>query len=298
MEAPIQVVEIMKDWGFSRSFEGTNGIRRFISASALPRQTPMDLPIISSPFNPDWPLVTLKQIDCGYLEDRPTCPIIYVCRYDSRPMWSSDGITTPRPVTSSSVGADYLTYTNPSSVSGTGQITLWKWLTAPATYVDAPDIIIPKLEYSETITKVRYVCSGSTLEPWYNATRLLVGGINDAPLSSLDNIPRGFLLYLGSDLTEMSNENNNHMWRAEMRFRYRIVWNDTDVPIERLDWTYVFNAQLAKYQQLVVPGTPDRYLYTFVDFTPLLTSCLPPITMGTNLPLGGLPRLTPAAPAP
>ena len=193
-------------------------------------------------------------------------------------MYGANQSTIPKPITNTSIGGEYLTYTNPMYMSTTGE-TQWRWFVG-GTYTNAPDLIIGNLEYSETVTKTRYIYPGASLKAWRDAVKTLVGTCNFDPVFD-EQYEQGILLFMGADLSEMTNESDVKMWKADMKFKARYVVN-RDSPSILLGWNYIFNAADAKYELLVDRNGDFTYAYT--DFTTLLTTSLPPITMGNNLP--------------
>ena len=278
------VVELMEGWSFSQGIEITTGMRTFIDAAALPQYTPIELPLIGASFDNDWPLITCKKIDVKYKEPRPSCPRIYVCSYDSKPTWSMANLTQPPPpITTISIGADQFTYTNPlrSASSGNPGIPLWNW--DSQTGPPAVDLGIGQMEYTETISKTRYIYPGNDLTNWREIASILVGHLNTA---AFDIYAVGELLFIGADLTEMTNETDVRMWKADLKFRCRYVTDDATPP-KFLDWNYVFDPKTGRYR-LLVNSVTNAWLYHYSDFGPLFAACLPTITSGAGMPLGAL----------
>ena len=193
-------------------------------------------------------------------------------------MTGAGAATIPKPITNTNIGGEYLTYTNPI-INSTDNITQWRWIVG-GVYKSAPDLMIGNLEYSETATKTRYIYPGVSLRVWRDAVKALVGTCNfDAAFD--EQYEQGTLLFMGADLSEMANESAVKMWKADMKFKARYVYN-RDAPTTPLGWNYIFNPVAASYQLLVDQNGDNTYAYT--DFTLLTSACLPPISMGNNLP--------------
>ena len=286
-----QVVELLEGWAFDEGYEVTTGTRKFIDASSLPQQTAIDLPIIGSPFDEDWPLVTLKSIRVRRLANRPNCPMVYECNYDSKQFSADLWLSTPAAIVSTNIGGDYTTYTNPMVSPGTD--TKWKWDDGS----NAPDIIIPQFEYTNVVRLSRYLYPGGDLTAWQIATGKLVNCINN---DTFLGYAKGLLLYTGADLAPMASaESNSKMWKAELTFKARGVFQPGSVPPRQvLDWNYIFDPITITYRKLLLDGVANKTLYAYDDFKPLISSCRPlPRAIPISIPIRRLAPARPPAPA-
>lgn len=261
------VVELVEGHQFNVTFEVSTATRIFTTATPIGATT-LTLPAIGSPYSDDWPLMTLKSISQSFMGNRPNCPKKYTCSYDTRPLPTMELLVDPTPTFSYEIGADYMTYTNPTT-NDQGD-TLWTWHQNSGN-TNAPDVIIPKLEYRTTITATRYLYADN-LDDWYAVSNARLGTIN---LTRFIGFDPGFVLYTGAQITKTTSENNRAAWRAELKFIVRMVYNSDDTNrTSPLDWDYVYDVKTNKYMALEL--TPDGidtgvYLHASTEFADLLS---------------------------
>jgi len=267
------VVEMVEGYQFNVTFEVSTATRVFTSATPVGATT-LTLPAIGSKFNDDWPFLTLKSISQSYMGNRPTCPKKYTCSYDTRPYPTMELLVTPEPTLGIEIGADCLTYTNPVTDLGTNE-TLWRW-NVGGTKTDAPDLVIPKMEYRTTLTMTRYLYKDD-LRDWYEVSHPRLGTINK---TAFKTFAIGLVQYAGAQITRVTSENNKAAWRAELKFNVRYVYNPnaTTNAAVALDWNYVFDVKDATYKKLCLNGDTATPLYESTEFADLLTTCAPSYT--------------------
>lgn len=265
------VVELVDGYQFNITSETSTATRVF--TTAVPSgATTLTLPAIGSSYSSDWPNLTLKSISHTIMGPNPNCPRKFTCTYDTRPCPTMELLVDPRPTISMEISADYLTYTNSTS-SGSGD-TLWRW-NVGGTITNAPDIIIPKIEYHATLTTTRYLYR-DTLDDWFGVSNPRIGTVNKTEITYFTGWPAETLLYTGAQVAPVTSENNNKMWRAEMKFSGRIVYNPSDTTHSTpLGWNYVFDVADNTYKRLCQDGDLSKPLYQSWELMDLFKTCKP-----------------------
>lgn len=247
------VVKMVNGWSVDVSKDGTTGVRRYVTATAVPSATPVELPVPGDAWGTEFPGLVAQSVQSSLLGGDPNCGgYEYVVNYSTRPQDDADEDEYPMTV---EVSSEVLSYSD-SGDRQTARDTIQKGREAdglefaPNRWIwPGGDLVGDNVRHQVRIPLATVVCHrtlrDADINDYLDASQSVVGTVNDAEL--FGGISPGMGLYVGSDVSEEGGDATRKSWHVTMRWAVRVsgAWGQ--------GWNHAWRPAKAAFELIAPP---------------------------------------------
>jgi len=255
---PVQVYLLTEGWNFSVSTTSISGTRVYLETDQdLVGVTKVDLPRVGSPWDDDYPNVTLKTIDKTLVANSEQCGYKHTCTYDGVPFGQeavplAKETDVPRSV---EVGGEYITWVEP------GTNGAWYWLSDTAKVEQAMSRIVALANF-----RMYRVIKNEDIDEYMVTVMGIVNKLNDKDFLGF---PKEMVMFTGSSMSEFKNRTGDKRWRVELNFSVRSVTRNFTAGND--GWNWILRIDKGTWDK-PWKNLPTSNIYPLGDFSTLFAT--------------------------